>query len=237
MSDELFLKIVDEAYTLGIKQVLLFLNGEPTLFKRLIPWLTELRARSMKTALFTNGSFLTHDLADELLEFGNVIDHIVFSVTGKDDATHQNIMGLDHRTVLVNIRYFVERNAGRIPCVAHMPLYSETALWVREWKEVWNFVGHADTTHMYNWGGKIEDQYATAPQRSYCDRLSHLTVLWDGRVALCCMDIEGEVILGDLNTQSIVEVFNSPIALSYRESHRQGRWGDIKLCKTCNMNL
>jgi hypothetical protein len=237
MSDELYLKIIDDAYTLGIKQVLLFLNGEPTLFKRLVPWLLELRARSMKTVLFTNGSYLTHDLADELFDLSNVIDSIVFSVSGKDDATHQSIMGLDHRTVLVNIRYFVERNAGRIKCEAHMPLYSETAPWADEWRKYWKFVGHASTTHMYNWGGKIVDSFATAPTKHYCDRLNHLTVLWDGRVALCCMDIDGEVILGDLNTQSITEVFNSPIATSYRESHRQGRWGYEKLCETCNMNL
>jgi hypothetical protein len=35
------------------------------------------------------------------------------------------------------------------------------------------------------------------------------TVLWDGRVSLCCADFDGRHILGDLNTSSIKDVWNA----------------------------
>ena len=49
-----------------------------------------------------------------------------------------------------------------------------------------------------------------APTRGYpCYRQwLTFTVLWDGRVALCCADFDGRVILGDLRTSTIREVWN-----------------------------
>ena len=35
------------------------------------------------------------------------------------------------------------------------------------------------------------------------------TVLWDGRVSLCCADFDGRTILGDLRTSTIQEIWNS----------------------------
>ena len=35
------------------------------------------------------------------------------------------------------------------------------------------------------------------------------TVLWDGRVSLCCADFDGREILGDLRTSTIEDVWNN----------------------------
>ena len=31
-----------------------------------------------------------------------------------------------------------------------------------------------------------------------------------GKVALCCMDGEGKHVIGDVNTQSVLEIYNAP---------------------------
>jgi hypothetical protein len=58
-------------------------------------------------------------------------------------------------------------------------------------------------------------------------------VLWDGRVSLCCFDAEGAVILGDLKTQTLREVFGGDKAVGIRLAHVEGRRQELPLCNTC----
>ena len=190
----------------------------------------------MNTVIFTNASQLTSDKATKLTQFADTISHIFFSVSGIDNVTYRNIMGLDYQKVRDNIRVFMKINAGRIPCTAHMPLYSETQSFVQEWHKIWRQeVGKAEVTPMYNWGGNIRDALEFKADNSYCARLHHMTVFWDGQVSLCCMDIEGKVILGDLNQQTILEVYNGPVAVQYRKAHQCGKRREVELCNKCNM--
>jgi radical SAM protein with 4Fe4S-binding SPASM domain len=70
--------------------------------------------------------------------------------------------------------------------------------------------------------------------RTPCRRaMNQIMVLWDGRVSLCCFDAEGAVILGDLNHQSLRDVYNGTIALGIRQAHHEGRRGELALCKDC----
>lgn len=238
MSDELFLKIVKEATQLGIKQILLFLNGEPFVFKRFFDWLEILRQHGRTTIIYTNAGQLTKEKADRLVTYSDVVENIVFSLSGKDKKTHMEIMGLDHDTVKENVRYFMQVNKGRIPATAQMPYFSMTASWVTEWKKVWEpIVGTAGATSMFNWGGNIEDSIELKGRRIPCPRLHHITILYDGRVSLCCMDAEGEVILGDLNTQTIEEIYSGPVAQKFRRMHLEGRYEELPLCNHCNLNM
>ena len=238
MSDELYIKILNDAARCGIKQVLLFLNGEPFIFSRIFQWLDELRSRGMTTIFYTNASHLDSEKAARLVRYSDTVTNMIFSVSGIDQLTHHDIMGLDHERVKNNITNFMSVNQGKIPCVAQMPLFSKTESWVDQWQKLWEpIVGTAHTTCMYNYAGRIHDRLETRLPRKYCGRLDHLYVLWDGRVCLCCMDSEGEVILGNLNNQSVSEVFNSVMMNSFRDSHRRECWDNLSLCNVCNMNV
>lgn len=82
----------------------------------------------------------------------------------------------------------------------------------------------------YNWMGLIESDYKF--NDGYCGRSrEQICVLWDGRVTLCCMSMDGDPILGDLNVQSLEEVWNSDIARQYRENTKS----KLVPCKKCNM--
>jgi len=84
----------------------------------------------------------------------------------------------------------------------------------------------------YNWAGKIPSDYKI--KDGYCIRPSRsLQVLWDGRVDLCCMDVDGEVILGDIRENSLREIWNSELAKKYRE-HKKS---ELDFCRNCNMQV
>ena len=59
----------------------------------------------------------------------------------------------------------------------------------------------------------------------------NLVVLSDGRVVLCCVDYDGIYALGNLNNQTISEVWNSSEYREIRELHFKGRGDKIKLCR------
>jgi hypothetical protein len=59
------------------------------------------------------------------------------------------------------------------------------------------------------------------------------TVLWDGRVSLCCADFDGRHVLGDLNTSTIQEVWNGAPYVAARRQHLESGGPDI--CRSCDL--
>jgi radical SAM protein with 4Fe4S-binding SPASM domain len=55
-----------------------------------------------------------------------------------------------------------------------------------------------------------------------------VVVLWDGRVVPCCHDYDGQVVLGDLSTQTLADVWASPAAERFRRRNEE-----YELCRRC----
>lgn len=73
---------------------------------------------------------------------------------------------------------------------------------------------HLNLSH--RWGPWIMEKHGvrvTPSREGVCSvPLEQFHVLWDGRVTYCCYDVNGEMAVGDLNTMSVEEVLNGPIA-------------------------
>lgn len=241
MSDILFEKILIQTKEMQIGEILLFLNGEPLIFPRLFDWLQALREYGFKTTIFTNANSMIEAKAAKLISYSDVVQTIVFSLGGVDKETYNEIMGLDYDRVRQNIEWFITLNKNRITTVGHCPYFSRTQPLLPYWIEHWRFVGEVGMTAMFNFAGLIQDELelkeSDTHKRGTCGRLNHLTILYDGLVCLCCMDAEGQVILGDANEQPLIEIFNGPLASKYRQFHKEGRFSELPLCRTCNMNI
>jgi radical SAM protein with 4Fe4S-binding SPASM domain len=102
----------------------------------------------------------------------------------------------------------------------------------RRFIEHWS--GIADKVHvteLHNWAGTLNrDSDVSYP--CYRPWLT-FTVLWDGRVSLCCADFDGREILGDLRTQTIAQVWNSPEYRAVRREHLESGGPDI--CRSCDL--
>ena len=62
---------------------------------------------------------------------------------------------------------------------------------------------------------------------------SHFGILADGTVVPCCLDKEAAIPLGNLEDQNIVEILNSPRALSILNGFRQNKLVE-NLCQRCH---
>ena len=96
-----------------------------------------------------------------------------------------------------------------------------------DWLEKFNFTKRIDID-LHNWAEGVATKFRQ------CHRLwTSITVLWDGRVSLCCLDYEGDIEMGDVNRQSLKEIINGELYQEVRKNHINGLFLDK--CSKCNM--
>lgn len=66
-----------------------------------------------------------------------------------------------------------------------------------------------------------------------CWRWYELSIMATGKVALCCMDGEGKHVIGDVNTENVLDVYNSPRFRKLRSTLTSRRDAEAP-CNTCN---
>lgn len=66
------------------------------------------------------------------------------------------------------------------------------------------------------WIDYTDPQFGGVPDTP-CVRWFELSILSDGKVSLCCMDGTGKYPIGDVNTQTMLEVYNAPAWRERRE--------------------
>ena len=84
-----------------------------------------------------------------------------------------------------------------------------------------------------NWTGQVDIPTGTRVPPMGCGRWYELSIMASGKVALCCMEGEGKHVIGDVNLQTALEVYNSP---SYRKMRQFtfSRRAAAAPCDTCD---
>jgi uncharacterized Fe-S cluster-containing radical SAM superfamily enzyme len=233
MDVDLFKKIINDAVEMQPQDVLLFLNGEPFidphLFDR-IAFVNEKLPHS-RVVLYSNGNLLTAEKARELAKLR--VGAVNFSVNAVTEEGRQAIMGLPLEEAVENIlRYRMLDPTVNIAASLVMDPAYVAGYESEEFKQFFTERGIIPRLFLPgNWAGKLRPTYQT--RQVCCRPTSHMAVLWDGRVALCCFDVEGEVILGDLNNETIKGVWNGERFSHYRTKNAAGERKDLELCGTC----
>jgi len=91
---------------------------------------------------------------------------------------------------------------------------------------------------LHNWGGE-DRPGANGRVRKPCSRLWRtFTILANGDIALCCLDYDGQFLLGHMDeTTSIREIWQSPAYRQARRKHRLARQTEIALCANCTKSF
>ena len=64
-----------------------------------------------------------------------------------------------------------------------------------------------------------------------------MSVLWDGRAVTCCMDYNGLQGIGDLNFQSVMEIWNGSVLASIRRNLGKLNYSGLPTCNGCDWVL
>jgi len=235
MSFELFTKIVDECVGLGITHVRVHNYGEPFVDRKLVEKVRYAKERGIKeVGMISNGSLITEAVARGMVEAGLDAINISVDASGKDVFESTRI-GLKYDKVIANIERLVriraesgKRRPKLILSFVRQNNSADEQAFIEHWRKI------ADKIHitdLHNWGGTLHQQ-SDVNYPCYRPWLT-FTVLWDGRVSLCCADFDGHTILGDMNTSSIKEIWNNDLYRSVRSEHLESGGPDV--CRACDL--
>jgi hypothetical protein len=191
-----------------------FKVNEPFLDKRVIPLCQYVNKRVplAKLRLFSNGTPLTLPLIESIARLQNV-EHLWISLNSVDPTEYETLMKLPFiRTADKLDMLHTAKIAGSFthPVVlsrvaAAQPEHNYDFLMTcrDRWPLFTAFIIKRD-----GWLGDIDAPITQIPNAP-CTRWWELSIMATGKVALCCMDGHGKYQIGDLATQSILEVYNS----------------------------
>ncbi len=225
MEFDIFKKIIDEIsnHRSNVKSIALFMDGEPSLHKKLIEFLVYAKSKKIKNIyLSSNMEFFNEKLINQIFEnkLGDTLKYIIASLDGVSEKTHSsNRIGVDTKKAYENTLKLLEKrelNNSLYPWVFPRMLINETNKHEEEdfyeyWKDKADKVLRTD---MHNWGGQIEEdkifQNTKSPFSSVCYfPFSQMFIQIDGSVRICCLDVNGKNIYGNVRNNSIREIWKS----------------------------
>jgi hypothetical protein len=238
---DLFKKIIDEATTIDlIGPYVLTGLGEPALDPYLVERVAYIRKKSpgAQIQFFTNGINMTPAKLDALYDAG--ITSIIFSLNAVTQEQHERVMGVKDKFDIVcrNILYAIENCPGiDIHVRAVFSRDDFTMDDVDAFYKRWGHKGkggHGQCVHEGNWSGGNRTMRTFEPNECCARALGHMYVMHDGRMTTCCFDPTGKQVFGDLNTQTIREVYNGVDYVSFREAHNKNEADKYPQCKECS---
>jgi len=235
MDMALFRKIVDEASALRIPCVRLHNYGESFIDRQIVEKIRYAKAQGIReVGLISNGSLVTEATARAIVDAGLDVINISVDAAGKETFERTRV-GLKYDRVMANSEGLVRarREAGAArPKLILSFVRQDNSADERAFIDTWSRV--ADKVHvtdLHNWAGTL---HVESDVRFPCYRpWLTFTVLWDGRVSLCCADFDGKVILGDLRTSTLAEVWNGDAFRAARRAHLDHGGPDI--CHACDL--
>jgi radical SAM protein with 4Fe4S-binding SPASM domain len=243
MNLDLFQKIIDGASQIGVRGIHLYLHGEPLLHPQFIELVRYIKNKNLEVEITTNGMLFDREKIEGIINSGlNSHDILKFSILGYSKEVHEKIMKrVNHEKVLKNIFDFLElrkkfKASGPtvelvffvIPENEH-----EAKQFVKYWHKI---VDHVWIWHPSKsfWEYKKEEKITAFRKKTCHDLWKRMTVFWNGDVTMCCPDIDGEYILGNLKKQSIKEIWNCKQLLSIKKLHEEKQFQKIPLCSKCD---
>ena len=235
MDMDLYKKIVDECAALGITHVRVHNYGEPFLDRQLVEKVRYAKSKGIaEVGMISNGSLITEEIARGMIDAGLDAINISVDASGKE-VFEKTRLHLKYDDVIGNIKTLarLRKESGRkrpklILSFVRQNNSADEQAFIEEWSAV------ADKVHitdLHNWAGTLNNH---SDVRYPCYRLwLTFTVLWDGRVSLCCADFDGRTILGDLRTHTIAEIWNSDTYKALRREHLES--GGPEICRSCDL--
>jgi radical SAM protein with 4Fe4S-binding SPASM domain len=232
MDDALYRQLIDQCAEARCREVHLHNFGEPMMDKHIEDRIAYAKRKGIRRVkIFCNGSLLTEARSKRLIEAG--LDEIKVSLDGATREEFERIRTpLRFDTVVQNIVAMVNlRNAARSKMKIRVACCSTTDK-ESTMQSLEKVVDAFSFGKLHNWGGQDAVNKRT---RKPCSRLWRtFTVLANGDVSLCCLDYDGQHILGHVDgRRSIRDIWNGHAYQNVRRAHRRARQSEIALCANC----
>jgi len=231
----------------------LSLQNEPFLDNKLVDRIKYIKQHKyLEVLLTTNGSFLNKELISKLEISG--IDSINISMDSIRKKTFQKIRkGLDYDVLMNNIKLVSKsklKNKTSILVVVQKQNLSELKQTTVYFKKLGlkpkvvfliNRAGSLDNFDILKGNYKrkeiIRDFSVLNPQNNCAHLINNISILYNGDIIKCCHDWDGKYIIGNVEKNSIKQVWDSKKYKLYRLLRLKNKLSLIKGCKCCSYNM
>ena len=224
--------------------------GEPFMYSYFKDVLKLCSENNMYLWITTNGILLDKQMP-AIKKYPSAIRHMAFSIDGATEGTYESIRkGANFEKLLENldiIKDYHHKSKARFSLSLQACLSKENFNQIPLFYKIFmkyfgienmrfGFLSSLSAEHEnnpYYEDTKIDLQ--ALYKRNYpCKLLWCQThVLRDGRISACCRDYNGELVVGDIKKESILDIWNGNPYNRLREKHLKGEIDDLPLCRDC----
>lgn len=247
MSREVFKKVITQVPDYSLNQLSFFSIGESLLCPDIYYFIESSVTKSNTIMLSTNGMLLDkEEKIKKLLECG--LNHLRFSIDGYSQESYEAVRKNGKFNVLMKNIAKVRKLRDKLnPSLKLDMLYTLVNISSRtELSRVIDFYSpYFDEIlfHPVNNQGRddinLEDhtnflnyEYFVENKSFPCGLLwLEPTILWDGRVTICCLDYDSELVVGNIMEKPLKEIWEGKSYVDYRNRHRDLDFPEK--CKNC----
>lgn len=246
MPTELYERIVGElaVHRDTVEAVFMISYNEPTVDKRFVEQARTIKQAGLPPAVLTNGSGLTPDRIDQLVEMGG-LRYLLINLSTVDREHYKKTRGGDHLAVVMR----------HLEHARDKPVAEKMEIVVLGTGDAQHEKDHAELQAQFA-GSRFDVKYDEVMDRAGylqigksvqhdgkrlcgCDNVGsrpfqHLHVTPHGKCVLCCEDYDEEYVVGDLTQESVHDVLTGDTMAQMR------RWAygveeapDDFICRRC----
>lgn len=243
MDFEVYKKIVDEAKDF-VFDINLFHRGESMLHPRIYDMIKYANKNGIYTRLFTNATQLDEKNAKRIIDSG--LDFISFSFDGYMKEDYEKIrVGSDFDKTIANITNFLKLKESKRskPYVMFESIeFSKENKELKKKREKFeNYFKNLPLNKFavrrpHNWGGDYDIKINKNPKNFLpCTFLWYaLVILYDGSVLPCPQDFFGKLRLGNINDESIKQIWNNDKVVPLRKAMVTRNYQKLVPCSRCD---
>lgn len=255
MSEEVLLRILNEI-TPGKIPIRFIRWGENLIHKNVLKWLGMCKKRGFLTHLTTNGSLLTKQMSEEIVDIE--LDSIKFSFQGADEETYAAMRNNDlYKKVVGNLKtlFEVRGNKEKPHIQVSSTMTNESEEMIEDFKkyigQYADFVAIGRTNmsrvdySLMNLNEQelkwlLEHKKNESLQKVYKECIEvydKLSFNWDGTVSACCGDYDNILLVGDIKIQSLKEIWKGEQIEEIRKILLRHDHNKLNLCRHCYFPL
>jgi len=236
MSDRIFKKIVNEC-SRHKTPIRLIRWGEPFLHPQIIDFCRYAKSKGILLHITTNGLLITEQQMKDLIEMG--LDSIIFSFQGATKEGYETMRDNNQYDKLKeNILKFIGLRKDKPFIHISSTMTNETEDEINAFRDYWGKIVDSvgiGKTNLSRVPNQLRAQETIEHIYRPCKEVyQKLSVDWDGKVAGCCSDWDNYFTVGDINKDTIKNVWNNSERLkAFRVLLDNNAHKSLTLCSVC----
>lgn len=244
MDFNLVKKILDQATDYGLCAFNFTGLGEPTLYPELFEVIRYAKEKGVVDVnMHTNATRLAPDFNRKLIESG--LDRLIISLDSADKERYESIrVGAKFEKVYAAVEDLIRQRNEHPKTRLHIKANfiemdeddpAEKNKFISYWKSKLDRIAilryldcqTGEEMLYYKENYKQDDNFC-------CPELwRRLVILSDGTATLCPRDMKKKYVIGDVNKQTVAEIWTGERMQQARDLHRKGRFNELPLCGNC----